>query len=92
MLNGLTLRIKGHSNVKTILLEKQLYNSLLTILNDPKYYYQSCVGAQYNHFYDVGKEQLIEWIELLAPKMLELQRKADEERAKDMVWKKVQDE
>jgi len=92
MLNGLTLRIKGNSNVKTNLLEKQLYNSVLTILNDSKYYYQSGVGSNYNHFYDVGKEQLIEWIELLAPKMLELQRKADEERAKDMVWKKVQDE
>lgn len=78
--------------MKTNLLEKQLYNSLLTILNDPKYYYQSSVGVHYNHFYDVGKDQLIEWVELLAPKMLELQQKADEERAKDMVWNKVKDE
>lgn len=78
--------------MKTELLKEQVYSSILTILNDPKCYYTSNVDYNNNYFYAVGKAALVEWIELVAPKILEIEDARLEQRAKDHVWTKIKDE
>ena len=48
-------------------------------------YYHSPIGKDYCHLTDSGKEALIEWLELMAPEMYELERKQLDARAKRLV-------
>lgn len=73
------------------LLSKQVYNSLVTIIKDREYYYHSPVNSEYNYFTTEGKEALIEWFELLAPKILEQEEKNLDTTIKNKVWKNLKE-
>ncbi len=68
-------------------LEKQVYASILAVLNDKNSYYQSTVGkkGEYNSFHDGGKEAIMDFIETFAPLMLKQQNLELDERAKRLV-------
>ena len=72
------------------ILQKQLYAGILAVLNDRDSYYQSSVGkGEYNHFYDGGKEAMLNFIETFAPLMLKQQRSELDERAKKIVLEEL---
>jgi hypothetical protein len=63
---------------------------MLEIVKDPKYYYTCGLGSKYDHLTDGGKVKLAETVELFAPQMLQLERQALEELAKELVVKELQ--
>lgn len=67
------------------LFKKQVYAGLMEILRDNKYYYNSGLGSRYDHLTDSGVDALKEFINIVAPHMLEAERKNLEELAKKMV-------
>ena len=56
------------------LYKRQVYLGLLEIVSDSKYYYNSGVSLDYNRLTEEGREEIIHWIELMAPKMIALQK------------------
>jgi len=73
-------------------LQKQLYNSLLAIINDRKLYRVSLVDYKYNEFTDAGKEVLFECIEMFAPKLLESEKQRLDETVKRQVWNTLKEQ
>lgn len=73
-------------------LQKQLYNSLLAIINDKKLYRVSLVDYKYNEFTDAGKEVLFECIEMFAPKLLESEKQKLDETIKHQVWNTLKEQ
>jgi len=69
------------------ILEKQLYASILAVLNDKNSYYKSIVGkkGEYNYFTEQGKEALFNYIDNFASLMLKQQDLEINERAKKLV-------
>ena len=68
------------------ILHKQMYAGLLEIVKDSNLYYHSSVGANYSHLREDGEKAVLEWMHLMAPKMLELDERQLDERAKKMMW------
>lgn len=73
------------------LLKKQVYSSLVTIVKDRDCYYQSSVNNEYNYFTEEGKEALVEWFEMLAPKILAHEEKKLDNTIKNKVWKNLKE-
>ena len=68
---------------------KQIYAGLFEILKDQQMYYNSPIGKEYSHFREAGKEAALEWLELMAPQMLELEKQQLDARAKKMMWEEL---
>lgn len=83
MLNGSIARIKV--NYMSKLLPNQVYAGLFEILKDKTMYYQSGIGSQYNHFTEKGEKAALEWLQFVAPKMLEVEKAELDARAKQLV-------
>lgn len=92
MLSGSTHPTKVPYLMKDEFIQKQLYSSLLNILHDRKFYHISMVDHKYNNFTDAGKDVLVEWIEMLAPKLLESEQKVLDEKVKDKVWSTLKEQ
>ena len=67
------------------ILHKQIYAGLAEILKDKRLYYHSTAGASYCHLTDEGEKAVLEWMTLMAPKMVELEAKELDARAKALV-------
>lgn len=67
------------------LYKRQVYLGLLEIVSDSKYYYNSGVSLDYNRLTEEGREEIIHWIELMAPKMIALQKQELDNHAKSMI-------
>jgi len=67
------------------LYKRQVYLGLLEIVSDSKYYYNSGVSLDYNRLTEEGREEIIHWIELMAPKMIALQKQELDNYAKSMI-------
>ena len=87
MLNGLVARIQ--ERYMTHLLHKQVYAGLYEIVKDSRLYHHSIVGKDYCHLTAQGKEEVVKWLEMMAPEMRELERKQLDARAKEMVWEEL---
>jgi hypothetical protein len=61
------------------------YGGLMELINNNKYYYKSSVGKDYSRFTDAGKQAVIEYIDLMAWKMIEAENADLEHRAKEQV-------
>lgn len=85
------LRTGVNSCMNNDLLRKQLYSSLLTIIQDKNCYYQSPVNKEYNYFLEEGKDAIIEWLELLAPVILAHEEKDLDITIKTKVWKNLKE-
>lgn len=84
MLNGLIIRTKA--NYMSKLLPNQVYAGLFEIIKNEKFYHHSRVGTDYCHLTDKGKEEVIKWIDTLAPYMIKLEQDEFTTRAKNMLW------
>ena len=84
MLSGLILRTKVHYMNK--LLPNQVYAGLFEILKNTKYYHNSRVSMDYSHLTDAGQEEVISWINTVAPHMIKLEEEEFKKRAGEMVW------
>ena len=68
------------------ILPNQVYAGLHEILKNQRLFYHSSIGSQYCHLTDEGKEEVIKWVELMAPGMYKLEQEELESRAKNLVW------
>jgi DNA-binding PadR family transcriptional regulator len=68
------------------LLPNQVYAGLNEILKDQSLYYYSKVGLDYCHLTDKGKEEVVKWLEKMAPHMVKVEKELLDKRAKEMVW------
>ena len=71
------------------ILHKQIYAGLLEIVKDSNHYYNSSVGSSYSYLREDGEKAVLEWIKLMAPKMLELEEKQLDARAKKIMWEEL---
>lgn len=67
------------------LFKKQVYAGIMEILRDPKYYYGSMGSYRYDHLTEDGVIKVKEFINIMAPHMLEMEKRHIEEVAKKMV-------
>lgn len=67
------------------LLPKQIYAGLFEILKDSTLYFQSGIDYKYDYFTEKGEKAVLEWIRLVAPKMLELEKAELNDKAKQLV-------
>lgn len=67
------------------LLPNQVYAGLFEIIKDKNLYYQSGIDSKYNKFTEKGEQEILEWLKLMAPKMLEVEREELDARAKQLV-------
>ena len=68
------------------LLPNQVYAGLFEIIKNDKYYRYSKVGIDYCHLTEKGKEEVIKWIDTLAPHMIKLEYDEFKKRAGELVW------
>jgi hypothetical protein len=61
------------------------YGGMMELLNNRTYYYHSTIGSGYSHLTEEGKAAMIEFIEMVAWKMLEAEAADLNERAKQQV-------
>jgi hypothetical protein len=66
-----------------------VYASLLTTLNNSKFYYHSPVGSTYSHLTDEGRKAVLGLIELYACPMLAAENEMLDERAKEIVIREL---
>lgn len=62
-----------------------LYGGIKEILSNPRYYYNSSVGTEYNHFTDAGNVAMKEYLDLMASMILKSEELSLNKRAKDLV-------
>lgn len=67
------------------LYKRQVYLGLLEIIIDSKYYYYSGISSNYSQLTEEGREEIIQWVELMAPKMIELRQQELDNYAKSMI-------
>lgn len=67
------------------LFKRQVYAGIMEIIKDQKYYYNSGIGSRYDHLTEDGTSKLKEFINIMAPHMLEIEKKELEELAKKLV-------
>ncbi len=61
----------------------------MEILKSDKYYYYSSISKNYCRLNDDGKNAIIEYIEQMAPYMIEKEKQEFETRAKATVWNEL---
>ena len=69
-----------------------LYGGIMEIINNREFYYNSRIGADYNHFTDRGKDAMDEYLKTMANMMLKAEEESLNKRAKDMVLKTLKGE
>jgi hypothetical protein len=67
-------------------LPNQVYAGLFEIIKDQRMYYHSQVGSEYCHLNDAGREEVLKWVEMMAPQMFKKEQAELDARAKKMVW------
>lgn len=73
------------------LYKRQVYAGIMEILRDNKYYYRSIVGDNYSHFTDDGAQELIKFMNLMAPEMLRIEKQELDDRARELVTTALKD-
>ena len=61
------------------------YGGMLELINNRNYYYRSSVGADYSHLTEDGKTAVVEFMNLIAWKMIEAENDDLDQRAKQQV-------
>lgn len=62
-----------------------IYGGIEEILNNPRYYYHSTVGAEYSRFTEDGRTAVVEFIDLMAWKIKQANEEDLNSRAKHQV-------
>jgi hypothetical protein len=70
-------------------LKDLMYGGIEEMTQNPKLYYSSSIGAHYSRWTDTGKENLAEFMNLIASEMAKCRAVEDEERSRQMVLKEL---
>lgn len=70
-------------------LKDLLYGGIEELTQNKKYYYNSSIGAHYNHWTEQGAKELTEFMNLMAAEIAKCRVAEDEQRSKDMVMKEL---
>lgn len=73
-------------------LKEVLYGGIEELMSNPRYYYTSSIGVEYNHWTDQGREALAEYIELLSYRIKRCQIEEDIKRSKEIVLNELKRE
>lgn len=65
--------------------EKMMVGSIKELLQDPNYFYHSTVGPDYCHLTEVGKDAILDVVNILGSRMLVSIALEDIERSKQLV-------
>ena len=66
-------------------LKEVLHGGIEELMSNPRYYYTSSIGVEYNHWTDQGRAALAEYIELLSYRIKRCQIEEDIKRSKEIV-------
>lgn len=82
-------RVRGNNGVPKMLeksaIKDLFYGGMMEILNNREYYYNSRIGAEYNHFTEKGKATMDEYLKSMANLMLKAEEESLNKRAKELV-------
>lgn len=70
-------------------LKDGLYGGFAQIIKNPKIYYNSMVGSDYNKFTEKGKEEILAWISDQARMISKNEEALREQEARDLVLKEL---
>ena len=73
------------SNMQKLAIKDLAYGGMMELLSNSRYYYRSGVGAGYSHLTEDGKDAVIEFVDMIAWKMLEAEDRELDTRAKQQV-------
>lgn len=62
-----------------------MVGSIKEMLQDPKYFYHSTIGPEYCHLTDLGKDAILDVVNILGSRMLVAIATEDIERSKQLV-------
>ena len=74
-----------NSKMKKGAIKDLCYGGMLELLNNRNYYYKSSVGKDYSHLTDEGKQAVVEFMDMIAWKMIEAEDSDLDHRAKQQV-------
>lgn len=66
-----------------------LYGGVKELMSNRNYYYNSGVGLGYSYWTDEGKIAIVEYINLIGHKILQIEEEELDQRAKDLVLKSL---
>jgi hypothetical protein len=69
-----------------------MYGGIYQLMKNKDYYYYSSAGSGYSNWTDTGKQALLEYINLMAHKMMQVEEVELNQRAKDLVVKGLKGE
>ena len=70
-------------------LKELMYGGIEELTQNSKFYYNSSIGSNYNHWTDAGKENLSEFMNMIAVEMHKCRQQEDEQRSRDLVLKEL---
>lgn len=68
-----------------------LYGGIISLMDNTEYYYRSSVGPAYNHWTESGLEALQSYLDMMSPKIAEVEANELDRRAKDLVLKELKE-
>jgi hypothetical protein len=89
-------RVRSNNGVPKMLeknaIKDLFYGGIMEILRNDRYYYNSRIGSEYNHFTEKGKEAMDEYLKSMASLMLKAEEESLNKRAKELVLKGLKGE
>jgi hypothetical protein len=73
-------------------LKDMMYGGIKELMQNRNFYYTSSINIKYSRWTDKGQEALMDYLEILGHKMLEIDLEELDERAKDMVLRELRGE
>ena len=73
------------SNMQKTAIKDLAYGGMMELLGNSRYYYRSGVGQSYSHLTEDGKAAVVEFMDMIAWKMLEAEDRDLDTRAKKQV-------
>lgn len=62
-----------------------LYGGLCELMQNRRYFYHSSVTADYSHWTDEGEKAMVQYVTMMAARMLEADQEQLDQRAKELV-------
>ena len=73
-------------------IKELIYGGVRQLMMNRDYYYRSSAGANYSHWTEAGKTALVDYMNLMAYKMIEAEEVELNQRAKNLVIKGLKGE
>lgn len=70
-------------------IKDMIYGGLMEVMRNRNYYYHSGIGSNYSHFTEEGHKAVLEFLNVMASKMMEAEHEELDARAKELVLKEL---